>query len=1009
MSNARLTSLAPLLASPAQVVLLMHVTRLDLSHNDLRLLPEQALLDGLPRLRALDLRRNPMSLPPLRLVALSATLRHLWWNDSSSRLAIAVPRNSDDLCDLPLIKPRLAFALRDTSNGGETLALWWHADSEVLLATSDPNTHDLRMWTMQRFVAREQSVFACVGVAVAENDDSNNKPTLLSLWSVRDAADEAVTPILHAVKWSIAVAHVNEARQLLSIRADDSGMSTAMCMQLAAQCHAAAPLASGGVPIISVDGDAAVLLEVLGAGTPLDSEQLLLVSRADARSTRSALIADRLAFESEQCVFRCWQLCSGTRLALLPHAVALYSRGQIMMQLARCVARWVKLFPVIRFARDSIMLGDLVNTTNVELHLDFASGAGTLFVFAAGWYHEARLAFVLQRLLGDADLARLVDGASRLTPLCRKAVTECVLSNQFATNLLRSCSRDRDSGMCACEPPALRTEATLGTLWRSASAREDVAVVSLPAKHTAAAYVRAIVWRDSDDDGGARARQALRALCLQVMRGRQPLSVRNSFAMAVQFALPAATGDASLVWSVALERLADMRWCARVDGFGGSVPSCERVAVLEAAMLDELGRAYALVAEPPMFERVIAVAGAGKTDVTEMTPYGVALAAFTDQAVARSGALRGMVREIVLPEVRQMLQVQIDELLLSNFANSSGASSVVRFVGQHAVKRVQRNVGLEQQWWNEVRLGALCNDVRGDALRASSHLAMASIGAQQLYVITGLQRCDVGEWLTKHVDDGTPLTEGAPLRLLRDVASGLLALHAVGVAHNDAKVRNVLVGNNGHFMLADFGEATVLDATAALSWMHFAKDWDHFSSLCDDKLLHRCAAVRDRSTLADIARHFSRAALAARFAGQGAVNQLNIGGALANTPLASVVKQPPAAAAKRPSAVAQQSVSEPVRVQQGSFSGSLQQESETLMLLLLRRLDAQETALQQLQQGQQQMLATLAARCDAQDQLLRNLAAQQRDVVELLGTMADMLSRSRRSDGSSTKNTNTSK
>jgi hypothetical protein len=725
------------------------------------------------------------------------------------------------------------------------------------------------------------------------------------------------------------------------------------------------------------------------------------------------LIADRLAFESEQCVFRCWQLCSGARIALLPHAVALYSRGQIMMQLARSVTRWVKLFPVIRFARDSVVLGDLVNSTNVEFRLDFAPGGGALFVFAAGWYHEARLAFVVQRLLGDADLARLVDGASGLlTPLCRQAVTECVLSNRFAANLLRSCSRDQESGLCACEPPVLGTEATLQALWHSASARENVAV-SLPTKHTASAYVRAIVWRDSDDDGGARARQALRALCLQMMRGRQPLSVRSSFAMAVQFALPAATGDASLVWNVALERLADMRWSVRVDGIGGSVPSCERVAVLEAAMLDELQRAYALDAEPPSFQRVIAVAGAGKTDVTEMTPYGVALSAFTDQAVARSGALRGMVREMVLPEVRQMLQVQIDEMLLSNFANSSGASSVVRSVGQHAVKRVQRNVGLEQQWWNEVRLGALRNDVRSDALRTSSHLAMASIGAQQLYVITALQRCDVGEWLARHADDGTPLAEGAPLRLVRDVASALLALHAVGVAHNDAKVRNVLVGHNGHFMLADFGEAAVLDATAALSWMHFGKDWDHFSSICSDELLQRCAVARDRSALADIARHFVPAAVAARFAGQGAADQLDVGGALANTPLASVAKQPLAAAAKRPSAgsrAAQQSESESVRVEeQGAFSGSLQQESETMLLLLLRRLDVQETALQQLQQGQQQTLATLTARCDAQDQLLRNLIAQQRDVVELLGSMADVLARGRRTDGGATKNANTSK
>lgn len=52
-------------------------------------------------------------------------------------------------------------------------------------------------------------------------------------------------------------------------------------------------------------------------------------------------------------------------------------------------------------------------------------------------------------------------------------------------------------------------------------------------------------------------------------------------------------------------------------------------------------------------------------------------------------------------------------------------------------------------------------------------------------------------------------------RLLRDVASGLAWLHAMNppVIHQDIKPDNIMVADNGDFMITDFGVSTHLRST----------------------------------------------------------------------------------------------------------------------------------------------------------------------------------------------------
>ena len=57
-----------------------------------------------------------------------------------------------------------------------------------------------------------------------------------------------------------------------------------------------------------------------------------------------------------------------------------------------------------------------------------------------------------------------------------------------------------------------------------------------------------------------------------------------------------------------------------------------------------------------------------------------------------------------------------------------------------------------------------------------------------------------------------PLSADHALRLLRDCASGLQAVHAAGYISRDIKPANILIENNGNPRLSDFGVAVRIDA-----------------------------------------------------------------------------------------------------------------------------------------------------------------------------------------------------
>merc|ERR1719247_3956706 len=58
-------------------------------------------------------------------------------------------------------------------------------------------------------------------------------------------------------------------------------------------------------------------------------------------------------------------------------------------------------------------------------------------------------------------------------------------------------------------------------------------------------------------------------------------------------------------------------------------------------------------------------------------------------------------------------------------------------------------------------------------------------------------------------------SEDAALSILRQLATGLAALHASGVVHRDISPHNALVRSDGHAQLCDLGLARVQDAAPA--------------------------------------------------------------------------------------------------------------------------------------------------------------------------------------------------
>ncbi|MBY0490473.1 MAG: serine/threonine protein kinase [Gemmatimonadaceae bacterium] len=78
-----------------------------------------------------------------------------------------------------------------------------------------------------------------------------------------------------------------------------------------------------------------------------------------------------------------------------------------------------------------------------------------------------------------------------------------------------------------------------------------------------------------------------------------------------------------------------------------------------------------------------------------------------------------------------------------------------------------------------------------------------------VYFVMGLVD---GESLAERIARDGPLTTGALMPMVRQLAEALAYAHAQGVVHRDIKAENVLIDRRGHAMVTDFGIARVTEA-----------------------------------------------------------------------------------------------------------------------------------------------------------------------------------------------------
>jgi serine/threonine protein kinase len=167
-----------------------------------------------------------------------------------------------------------------------------------------------------------------------------------------------------------------------------------------------------------------------------------------------------------------------------------------------------------------------------------------------------------------------------------------------------------------------------------------------------------------------------------------------------------------------------------------------------------------------------------------------------------------------------------------------GRYTIERVLSAHGMGRVYEAVSAEGR---NVALKLINPALLDDQVfrRRFAHEGRATIRVSHPHVVavieTGehrglpfiVQELVRGGSLEARLRDRGPLEVGAAVRLCRELASGLDALHEAGVIHRDLNPGNILLGERGEARITDFGLAKHRDATAltragqALGSLHY--------------------------------------------------------------------------------------------------------------------------------------------------------------------------------------------
>jgi CheY-like chemotaxis protein len=138
-----------------------------------------------------------------------------------------------------------------------------------------------------------------------------------------------------------------------------------------------------------------------------------------------------------------------------------------------------------------------------------------------------------------------------------------------------------------------------------------------------------------------------------------------------------------------------------------------------------------------------------------------------------------------------------------------GATSTV-YLGRHLLLDVRVAVKVfntASGQWGEENLRRFIRGARAAAKVEHPNLAGVLNAGREGEFYFLVQRYIEGETLKSRIEAVTRLDEASVIRILRQVAAGLSAVHALGIIHRDVKPANIILATSGEAVLTDFGLA----------------------------------------------------------------------------------------------------------------------------------------------------------------------------------------------------------
>ena len=138
-----------------------------------------------------------------------------------------------------------------------------------------------------------------------------------------------------------------------------------------------------------------------------------------------------------------------------------------------------------------------------------------------------------------------------------------------------------------------------------------------------------------------------------------------------------------------------------------------------------------------------------------------------------------------------------------------GATSTV-YLGRHLLLDVRVAVKVfnaSSAQWSEENLRRFIRGARAAAKVEHPNLAGLLTAGREGEFYFLVQRYIEGQTLKSRIEAATRLDEASVVRLLRQVAAGLSAVHALGIVHRDVKPANIILATSGEAVLTDFGLA----------------------------------------------------------------------------------------------------------------------------------------------------------------------------------------------------------